>query len=217
MFGVLVVEDEQGQLGYLAAYSGLLSERNDWPYFVPPVYDLLKPNGYFQVHEAEITQLNKQILELEKNPVRLQLLQSLDALKKEQERELDVFRRQKQKAKRIRDEHRQSGVLSAEEEANLIHESQFMKAELRRMKKRMEVQRAEIEQKLEVYNNRISELKRARKQLSDALQQSISPKCPCPTDERRTVAHLRSIVAVAKKRRTNDSISLEPTTCRLAY
>ena len=66
MFGVLVVEDEQGQLGYLAAYSGLLSERNDWPYFVPPVYDLLKPNGCFQVHEADITQLNQQILELEK-------------------------------------------------------------------------------------------------------------------------------------------------------
>ena len=170
MFGVLVVENEQGQLGYLAAYSGLLSERNDWPYFVPPVYDLLKPDGYFQVHEAEITQLNKQILELEKNPVRLQLLQSLDALKKEQERELDVFRRQKQKAKRIRDEHRQSGVLSAEEEANLIRESQFMKAELRRMKKRMEAQRAEIGRNLEVYNHRISELKRARKQLSDALQ-----------------------------------------------
>ena len=29
MFGVLVVEDKQGKLGYLAAYSGLLAERND--------------------------------------------------------------------------------------------------------------------------------------------------------------------------------------------
>ena len=42
MFGVLVVEyeDEEGALqrGFLAAYSGLLGGRNDWPYFVPPVF-----------------------------------------------------------------------------------------------------------------------------------------------------------------------------------
>ena len=50
MFGVLVVEG-----GFLAAYSGLLEGRNDWPYFVPPVYDAQDPNGYFKTKEREIS------------------------------------------------------------------------------------------------------------------------------------------------------------------
>ena len=52
MFGVLVVEG-----GFLAAYSGLLEGRNDWDYFVPPVYDAQQPDGYFKTKEREISEL----------------------------------------------------------------------------------------------------------------------------------------------------------------
>jgi len=63
MFGVLVVEtgdrsQETGDgsaYGYLAAYSGLLEGRNDWAYFVPPVYDAQQPDGYFKTKEREIS------------------------------------------------------------------------------------------------------------------------------------------------------------------
>ena len=51
MFGVLVVEG-----GFLAAYSGLLEGRNDWDYFVPPVFDAQQPDGYFKQKEQEIMQ-----------------------------------------------------------------------------------------------------------------------------------------------------------------
>ena len=50
MFGVLIVKQ-----GFLAAYSGLLEGRNDWPYFVPPVYDAQQPDGYFKTREREIS------------------------------------------------------------------------------------------------------------------------------------------------------------------
>ena len=50
MFGVLVVEG-----GFLAAYSGLLEGRNDWEYFVPPVFDAQQPDGYFKQKEREIS------------------------------------------------------------------------------------------------------------------------------------------------------------------
>ena len=65
MFGVLVVESpcvsppQQGELegvSFLAAYSGLLAGRNDWDYFVPPVYDAQQPDGYFKTKEREISQ-----------------------------------------------------------------------------------------------------------------------------------------------------------------
>lgn len=55
MFGVLVVDSDEG-LGFLAAYSGLLEGRNDWEYFVPPVYDAQQPDGYFKTREREIMQ-----------------------------------------------------------------------------------------------------------------------------------------------------------------
>ena len=54
MFGVLVVEHEGG-LAYLAAYSGLLAGRNDWSFFVPPVYDAQQPDGHFKTTEREIS------------------------------------------------------------------------------------------------------------------------------------------------------------------
>ena len=54
MFGVLVAEDSEGSLGFLAAYSGLLCGRNDWEYFVPPVFDAQQPDGYFKQKEREI-------------------------------------------------------------------------------------------------------------------------------------------------------------------
>ena len=61
MFGVLVVQDAQGQTGYLAAFSGNLAGSNHHDYFVPPVYDLLNPTGYFKEEEARITEINQQI------------------------------------------------------------------------------------------------------------------------------------------------------------
>jgi tRNA pseudouridine32 synthase/23S rRNA pseudouridine746 synthase len=63
MFGVLVVErpvaddDDGNRIGFLAAYSGLLEGRNDWPYFVPPVFDAQQPDGHFKQEERIISAL----------------------------------------------------------------------------------------------------------------------------------------------------------------
>ena len=58
MFGVLVVRTPEGTTGWLAAFSGNLAGSNHHEYFVPPVYDLLDPNGYFKQEEARISSLN---------------------------------------------------------------------------------------------------------------------------------------------------------------
>ncbi len=61
MFGVLVVRNTEGKIGFLTAFSGNLSGSNHHDYFVPPVYDLLDPNGYFKQEEARISELNRAI------------------------------------------------------------------------------------------------------------------------------------------------------------
>ena len=48
MFGVLLVRTPEGETGFLAAFSGNLAGSNHHSYFVPPVYDLLNPEGYFK-------------------------------------------------------------------------------------------------------------------------------------------------------------------------
>lgn len=63
MFGVLVVEVSDGTPAFLAAYSGELAGDNKWPWFVPPIYDLLHPDSYFQEEEARITAINRRIAE----------------------------------------------------------------------------------------------------------------------------------------------------------
>ena len=68
MFGVLVVED-----GFLAAYSGLLAGRNDWDYFVPPVYDAQQPDGYFKTKEREISRLSRDSKDTKEMSQELQL------------------------------------------------------------------------------------------------------------------------------------------------
>lgn len=62
MFGVLVVENPaDNRLYFLAAYSGLLAGRNDWPQFVPPVFDAQQEDGHFKQEERRISDINEQL------------------------------------------------------------------------------------------------------------------------------------------------------------
>ena len=63
MFGVLVVRDGAGDLGFLAAFSGNLGGENIHDYFVPPIYDMLRPGDFFRRGEAEISAINHTIKE----------------------------------------------------------------------------------------------------------------------------------------------------------
>ena len=78
MFGVLVVKNMMGKLGFLAAFSGLLNKQNDIPYFVPAVYDMLNPNGFFKTEERAISEINRRIDEL----IKIEELDILDKLDK---------------------------------------------------------------------------------------------------------------------------------------
>ena len=65
MFGVLVVLTPHNELGFLAAFSGILAGRYIHKYFVPPIYNLQASSGFFKPEEEIISSINKQIIELE--------------------------------------------------------------------------------------------------------------------------------------------------------
>ena len=55
MLGVLKVEDKDGGIDYLYGVSGTVGGRAVIPGFVPPIFDLTDPDGYFKRREAEIS------------------------------------------------------------------------------------------------------------------------------------------------------------------
>ncbi len=177
MYGVLVVR-KGDEMGYLAAYSGQINGRADWDWFVPPVFDYLQPDGYFKQHENEITQINHEIERLENLEERKSALVNLAKVSAEADAAIAAFRQRMAEAKKRRDEIRKndgnrqtegsaSPVVS---EDDLIRESQFMKAELRRLKKRYAGEITVLRQNSEKYESRILSLRNERKEKSDALQ-----------------------------------------------
>lgn len=171
MFGVLVARDGGGRLGFLAAYSGLLLGRNDWAYFVPPVVDSQRPGGYFKTEERRISALNARIAAMENDPAYRRRLEAAAILEREAEQEIGEWRRQMAEAKRRRDVMRRSQTLTADETRRLEGESQYQKAELRRMKKRWQERLAGEKALAQGHEEQIARLKRQRRQMSDALQQ----------------------------------------------
>ena len=172
MFGVLVVEykDEEGALqrGFLAAYSGLLGGRNDWQYFVPPVFDAQQPDGHFKRTEREISAINREISAIEHDPQYLQSVAQHEQTKKRLQAEVEAFKVEVDAAKARRDARRKSGEpLSEEEQAEMVRESQFMKAGLRRRRKAMEQAESTFHNP---HATLLKSLQRKRKQMSDELQ-----------------------------------------------
>lgn len=190
MFGVLVVREESSEfsenselsensepsekshLHFLAAYSGLLQGRNDWPWFVPAVFDAQQPQGHFKQEEARISGINRQIAALETDGERLRLKAEAEHLREQAKLEISTYKAEMAEAKALRDRRRQSAeALSPAEEAELVRESQFQKAELRRMKKQHALNIQIADERLKAFDQRIGELQRQRRQMSESLQQ----------------------------------------------
>ena len=193
MFGVLIVEkphenmdssdNQQREIGYLAAYSGQIGGRSDWEDFVPAVFDYLQPDGYFKVHEAEITNLNHAIARLSSDEKMKEAKHIIHDLQQERQRTIAAYQEKMKEAKAKRDARRQEALLTAkangatggtglspEEEQAMLKESQFMKAELRRLKKALS-EKTTLEKEYTDFQENLQQMKQLRKTLSDALQQ----------------------------------------------
>ena len=186
MFGVLVAESPEGELGYLAAYSGVLDYltvpspldmelgigRVEEPFFVPPVYDLTSQESFFPEEEREITSLNDYINDLVHDSFAQGVSERMEEIREAYKAEIDSLQQKYDEGKAKRDALREAGAEGAELEA-LIKESQFQKGEIRRATKRMkeELEPYELE-----WNGHLQALESARKERREkaaALQKKI--------------------------------------------
>ena len=162
MFGVLVCEDEKGQLGFLAAYSGQIGGREDWPWFVPAVFDYLQPDGYFKQEEARISDINRQVEQIESSAERSTIIKEVTRMKDQASDEIAAYKTLMLEAKARRDAQR----MAQGETAEMIRESQFQKAELRRLKKQWSERLSAAAERLKPIEAELTHLKYSRKMVA---------------------------------------------------
>lgn len=166
MMGVLVVRQADGRRCFLAAFSGTLGGQTLHPYFVPPVFDTMAPGKHFAVEQDCISAINRQIAALQKELV------DLTALQQQADRETDQARQRMKKAKARRDHLRatldETALAACQEQ--LVRESQFLKAELRRVRQHWRQTLDEAEAPNRQIRQQVAQLEQERKSRSQALQ-----------------------------------------------
>lgn len=178
MFGVLIVQTKEGEIGYVAAFSGILAGNNCHAFFVPPVYDLLQPDGFFTQEEEQITALTLRIQALSSDPAFLSLQHALKTTTAEAARCLAEAKIALKEAKALRDACRRSLTQNRSQpeeitEARLTRESQFMKAEYKRCERKWKERLHTLQTEVDAYQAEIEGLKTERKKRSAALQQRL--------------------------------------------
>ena len=186
MFGVLVVRYELGvrnyelgvrscELGFIAAYSGLLAGRNDWAYFVPPVFDAQQPDGHFKVTERSISDINREIDCIRHSDEYKRVKAEEAALRQKAADRIAAMKQRIASAKAERDRRRsdaQAGLvhISEAEAAAMTRESQTLKADLRRLKQRLNAELSAAHALTQQYDERMAALRQRRRSMSDELQ-----------------------------------------------
>lgn len=171
MIGVLVAEDSKGTLGYLSAFSGQIADHDTLPGFVPPVFSYLAPDGYFKTEEACISAINHEIAQIENSAEFDQLKQALKLTDEKCQQQISLFKQTMAEAKLKRDKMRKLAADNNNQKLQqLIAESQFQKAELRRLKARCQAEILSKQQPIDELQHRILQLKQERQRRSDALQ-----------------------------------------------
>ena len=172
MMGVLVVSDKSGDIGYLCGFSGNVAGRSIIEGFVPPIFDLLDPDGDFKKGEAYLNTLNERIrlALLSEELIGLKsALEHAEALKEDQ---IKAFKERMARSKAERDAIRSESA-DPERLAELTRKSQHEKAELRRLKISLEESVAAAKRQMEDYTTAIESMKKERALRSDELQKWI--------------------------------------------
>ena len=176
MFGVLVVRDGAGDLGYLSAFSGKLAGSNHHPGFVPPVFDMLEENGFFVKGIQTINTINQQIRKLVADDGYTNLKQDLERSAALSVQETDGLKKKlkinKVARKKLRAELQgedDGGIAEAELVRRSLYDKHLLTVLVAKWDQALKEKRAVMES----YEASIDALKNKRKERSAALQQQL--------------------------------------------
>ncbi|MFT7441976.1 MAG: tRNA pseudouridine32 synthase/23S rRNA pseudouridine746 synthase [Maribacter sp.] len=182
MFGVLIVQNQKNEVGYLAAFSGKLADKSLPERFVPPVFNMRTEGSFYIKGELEIDKINAQLTLLKSNEHYLDLKKSFKKLTQAIAEDLENQRKKMKLSKADRKLQKKNtiSVLSELEFKNLTkklmqdsYNDQFFYKEL------LEYYEAKSEKggkEVVVFEVKIARLKKERKEKSNYLQQTLFSK-----------------------------------------
>ncbi len=179
MFGVLVVQNQAGELGYLAAFSGKLANGNHHKNFVPPVFDMLTDGSFFRVGELLVNDMTTALQVLESNQEYQAFKAIYEADKKLAVRKLAEAKTTYKADKKARKEQRKIAKETlTEEKYTLLNEKlnqTSIKAHfyLKDLQKYWSGRLAANEEKMGMLAGPIRQLKEKRKAKSNSLQKQL--------------------------------------------
>jgi len=179
MFGVLLVENTQGEIGYISAFSGKVADSNHLTHFVPPVFDMLQQGGFFRTGHDELSLLSEQIKQLKDNPDIAHYEHVLATEKESAQLEIQQHRASMIVGRRDRKERRTAAekTLATEDFLNvnqlLSKESIKQKNKLRDLSFYWDERIHKAQEKLDSICNEINELTGKRKATSHSIQQAL--------------------------------------------
>ncbi|WP_296620981.1 RluA family pseudouridine synthase [Marivirga sp.] len=179
MYGVLVVQNEIGEIGFLASFSGQDYEGEPPVNFVPPIYNRLEIEGFYKKGEKDLGKINRKIKELEEDQNFKNLMHELKEESKRSNIQLKSEQEKKQKAKAIRKEKREEVMVNLSPAAFDKLDDQLRKESInedynyKKLNKSWKKKIASIQSKVAVYESQIQQLKKDRKKKSTQLQKQI--------------------------------------------
>ena len=177
MFGVLVVLNDQGELGFLAGFSGKLNDSNHIDPFVPPIYDVLVDQGIYKTGETAIHELTLAIENLEQDEnyhrLNIELQEHLSFAKQRIKSIKQQIKANKQARASARNQINSFDNDASQQLEQLrlasVNENLFLKHE----KKRLEEVQQNIEKQLEIKQREIETKKVLRRSMSTDLQHKL--------------------------------------------
>ncbi|MCG3865487.1 MULTISPECIES: RluA family pseudouridine synthase [unclassified Photobacterium] len=180
MFGVLVVQNEQGDIGYLSAFSGTIAGQTQLPHFVPPVFDALNTVPEIQAIKHALTALESDIESIASSPQFIALQQQYTQAKTQAEQESEAFRlqmieqRKQRKLQRKSAEQSDDESFKTEEFHRLARESAYDKHQQKALRQQWQQTLLSLSEQLETDTTVLTELKAKQSKLAAQLEQSIN-------------------------------------------
>lgn len=179
MFGVLIVEDINGKLGYLSAFSGKLAGSNTHTKFVPPVFDMLLEDSFFLKEQNILNDINDKVKEIEADVNYKKLKEDFNIYSTQSLIEIEAFKKRlkinKDNRKHLRSE--QKSKFNDEDyvsfEAYLIQHSLYYKHQFKVLVEDWKERLNKIKLALSQFDEKIEALKKDRKEKSGALQNQL--------------------------------------------
>nr|WP_318474370.1 pseudouridine synthase [Photobacterium leiognathi] len=179
MFGVLVVQNEQGEIGYLSAFSGAIAGQTLLPHFVPPVFDTQQTDPEIHARQTELAAITSEITSVESSPRFVELQQQYNQAKTQAEQESEAFRlqmieqRKQRKLQRKAAEQSDDESFKTEEFHRLARESAYDKHQQKALRQQWQQTLLSLNEELETDTTVLAELKAKQAKLAAQLGQSI--------------------------------------------